>query len=312
MTQRIFTDDRCLEHRVPFGYPESHQRLEAMLDGLTTGWAVVRGGEHDGVERAIAAVHDGRYVESFRRAVERRDGLLGSSDNPLSQGTWIAARAAAETTLRAVDWVLDTPGGEAFVAVRPPGHHAERSMAMGFCYFNNVAIAAEYLVRQHGMERVAVFDFDVHHGNGTQHIFESRPDVLYVSVHQWTFYPGTGSADEIGRGAGKGATLNIPLPGGRGDDEYRDVLSQRVLPAITAFSPQALLVSAGFDAWRADPLGGMRVTEVGFGEWGGMLRRLADSCCDGRLVSLLEGGYDLAALPVLVGSFLRGESGSGP
>jgi acetoin utilization deacetylase AcuC-like enzyme len=307
MTLRVFSDRRCLEHRVPFGFPENEERLKRILGGLAGGWPMTDEGVHRGVDDAIAAVHGSGYIESFRRAVERGDGLLGSSDNPLSAGTWVAARAAVETTLQAVDWALETPGGEGFVAVRPPGHHAERDLAMGFCFFNNVAVAAQYLVEIHGMERVAVFDFDVHHGNGTQHIFEERPDVLYISTHQWPFYPGTGSADEIGRGAGRGATLNIPLSGGKGDDDYRAVFRHQVVPALYDFSPDFLLISAGFDAWRADPVGGMRVTDAGFAEWGRLLREVATCCCEGRLISLLEGGYDLAALPVLVDSYLRGE-----
>ena len=307
MTLRVFSDQRCLEHQVPFGFPENDRRLVQILERLAGERTVDPGGPHPLAEDAIAAVHGPEYVESFRRAVERGDGLLGSSDNPLSAGTWVASMAAVEATLGAVDWMVETPAGEAFVAVRPPGHHAERDMAMGFCFFNNIAIAAEYLQWHHGMDRVAIFDFDVHHGNGTQHIFEERPDVLYVSVHQWPFYPGTGSTEERGRGAGEGATINIPLPGGRDDSDYRAVFSQQVIPALTEYAPQALLVSAGFDAWKADPVGGMRVSESGFAEWGRLLREVATLVCDGRLVSVLEGGYDLQALPLLVSSYLRGE-----
>ena len=307
MTLRVFSDRRCLDHRVPFGFPESDERLERILNGLTGGWTLDANGTHGAVDDAIAAVHGSEYIESFCRAVERGDGLLGSSDNPLSAGTWVAARAAVETTLRAVDWTLGNAGGEAFVAVRPPGHHAEKDLAMGFCYFNNVAVAAQYLLDRHGLERVAIFDFDVHHGNGTQHIFEERPDILYVSTHQWPFYPGTGSAEETGRGAGEGATVNIPMPGGQGDDEFRTVFRRQVFPAIYDFEPDALLVSAGFDTWRGDPVGGMRVTEAGFSEWGRLIREVATGCCEGRLISLLEGGYDLTALPILVDGYLRGE-----
>ena len=296
-----------MEHEVPYGFPENSRRLEGILSALEGQWDLDRGAVYAGVEAAIADLHDEKYVELFRRAVDRGDGLLGSSDNPLSAGTWVAATAAVETTLRAVDWTVEAAGREAFVAVRPPGHHAERALAMGFCFFNNIAVAAQHLRRRHGMERVAIFDFDVHHGNGTQHIFEKRSDVLYVSVHQWPFYPGTGSAEEAGVGEGEGATLNVPLSGGCGDDEYRTVFRERVLPALTEFGPEALLVSAGFDAWKGDPVGGMRVTESGFAEWGRSLREVATEVCDGKLVSVLEGGYDLGALPTLVESYLRGE-----
>jgi acetoin utilization deacetylase AcuC-like enzyme len=276
------------------------------MAGLRESWPVEESTAIDSVEEQIGQVHDERYVELFRRAVERGDGLLGSSDNPLSSGTWEAALAAVEATLGAAEWVAGGRNRHAFAAVRPPGHHAERNLAMGFCYFNNIAVAGEFLRRRHGMERLAIFDFDVHHGNGTQQIFEERFDVLYVSVHQWPFYPGTGAAGERGRGAGVGATLNIPLPGGRSDDGYRQVLETQVVPAIADFGPRCLLVSAGFDAWRADPVGGMRVSERGFAEWGELLRALADECCDGRLLSVLEGGYDIGSLPALVDSYLRG------
>ena len=175
---------------------------------------------------------------------------------------------------------------------------------MGFCYFNNVAIAARYLIQHHGLARVAILDFDVHHGNGTQHLFEENAEVLYLSVHQWPFYPGTGAEAERGRGAGEGATVNVCLAAGCGDEEYRQAFDEKVLPALDAFRPQALLVSAGFDAWRGDPLGGMRVSRRGYAEWGETLRRTADDCCDGRMLSVLEGGYDIAALPGLVDAYL--------
>ncbi|HEX2164934.1 MAG TPA: histone deacetylase, partial [Thermoanaerobaculia bacterium] len=182
--------------------------------------------------------------------------------------------------------------------------------AMGFCFFNNAAVAAERLVRRHGLGRVAIFDFDVHHGNGTQHLFEERGDVLYASTHQFPFYPGTGAADERGTGEGEGATLNVPLPAGSGDDDYRRAIEERVLPALAAFRPEALVLSAGFDAWANDPLGGMRVSEGGFGAWGRLLGALADEVCGGRVLAVLEGGYDLAALPRLVAAHLAGLDGA--
>jgi acetoin utilization deacetylase AcuC-like enzyme len=156
------------------------------------------------------------------------------------------------------------------------------------------------------LSRVAVFDFDVHHGNGTQHIFEEREEVYYASVHQWPFYPGTGAANERGRGPGEGATLNLPLPAGSGDEEYLRVFEEEVLPALGSFKPEVLLVSAGFDAWRNDPVGGMQVSAAGFARWGVLLRDLADHSCGGRSLSLLEGGYDLEALPKLANRYLTG------
>ena len=261
---------------------------------------------------AVTAVHPEGYVERFERAVARGDSLLDSADNPLSAGTRDAAWGAVAAALAAAD--AAAAGEAAFAAVRPPGHHAERATAMGFCYFNNVAVAAEHLRRRHGVERVAIFDFDVHHGNGTQHLFEERGDVLYASIHQHPFYPGTGAAGERGRGDGEGTTVNVPLPAGSGDEVYAAALEQRILPALRDFAPDVLLVSAGFDAWRDDPLGGMRVSEDGFVHWGRRLGELADAVCGGRVMAILEGGYDLAALPRLVElhlAALDGEEGGG-
>jgi acetoin utilization deacetylase AcuC-like enzyme len=309
---RVFTDQRCLEHRAPRGYPERPERLAGILDHLRAGGWEIAGAPDAAVEAAppaVAAVHDPEYVERFQRAVLRGDSLLDSADNPLSAGTWDAAWAAVAATLAAADHVA-AGGGPAFAAVRPPGHHAERALAMGFCFFNNVAVAAEHLRRAHGAERVAIFDFDVHHGNGTQHLFETRADVFYASTHQYPFYPGTGAAGEVGRGAGKGATLNVPLPAGTGDDGYQQALETKVLPALHAYAPDVLLVSAGFDVWRADPLGGMAVTEAAFASWGAQLAALADEVAGGRLLSVLEGGYDLDNLPRLVESYLQGVTGA--
>ena len=308
---RVFTHPDCLLHAAPQGFPESPARLQRIVARLRRdGVEVVECGDHTGVEEAVRETHDAGYVERFRRAVERGDGLLDSADNPLSAGTWTSACAAVSTMLAAADWTAAEPGRRAFTAVRPPGHHAELATAMGFCYFNNIAVAADYLRRRHGLERLAIFDFDVHHGNGTQHLFEGRGDVLFVSTHQFPFYPGTGAEGEVGFGDGEGATVNVPLPAGTGDDGYRQALERQVEPAIRDFRPQMLLVSAGFDAWRYDPLGGMRVTQEAMADWGRRLRALADELCEGRLLATLEGGYDLESLPGLVSDHLRAIAGS--
>ncbi|HXU29866.1 MAG TPA: histone deacetylase [Thermoanaerobaculia bacterium] len=204
-TVRVFTEPRCLDHRAPRGYPESPDRLTGVMSHLAArGWPITDVGvAREVAEPAVAAVHDPAYVERFRRAAERGDALLDSADNPLSAGTWEAAWAAVSATLAAAEHATENGGGYAFAAVRPPGHHAEKALAMGFCFFNNVAVAAQHL-RGRGAERVAIFDFDVHHGNGTQHLFEERADVLYASTHQFPFYPGTGAAGETGRGPGRG------------------------------------------------------------------------------------------------------------
>ena len=287
-------------------------RLEGILRDLDKlGMQVVEGGEHPGTEAAIHAVHDTAYVQRFHDAVVSGEMFLDTGDNPLSGGTWEAAQAAVDACLFAADWIFsESKNCRSFAMVRPPGHHAERAMAMGFCYFNNIAITAEYMVRQHGCERVAIVDFDVHHGNGTQHLFEERGDVLYVSSHQHPLFPGTGEAGERGRGEGMGATVNIPLPAGTGDARYEEVFTKEILPALYEFNPEVVLVSAGFDAWQADPVGGMQVSAEAFAAWGKWLRRAADELCDGRMFVTLEGGYDLNALTALVVAYCRGmESG---
>jgi acetoin utilization deacetylase AcuC-like enzyme len=319
---RVFTAPACLEHRSPPGYPERPERLSGVVAHLRErGWPFAEGetGEEAGggigeqeAREAVLALHDERYVARFERAVARGDSLLDSADNPVSPGTWKAAWGAVSATLAAADWMAGGAAGDrrtAFAAVRPPGHHAERATAMGFCFFNNAAVAVERLRRRHGASRVAVFDFDVHHGNGTQHLFEERADVFYASTHQSPFYPGTGAADERGTGPGEGFTLNVPLPAGTGDEVYAEAIQGRILPALRRFAPDALVLSAGFDAWRADPLGGMRVTEEGFRSWGDWCAQLAAEVCGGRVLALLEGGYDLQSLPRLVEAHLEGLAG---
>ncbi len=308
---RVFTDSRCLEHRSPPGYPERPERLAGVLERLRAGgWDFAeetsRSAPSPKTRAAVEAMHDPGYVARFEAAVQRGDGLIDSADNPLSAGTAAAAWAAVECALAAADWVMAGEHRAALAATRPPGHHAERATAMGFCYFNNVAVAAEHVLRRHRLDRVAIVDFDVHHGNGTQHLFEERADVLYLSLHQFPFYPVTGAAAETGIGAGQGATLNVSLPAGTGDAAYEQAFGVQVIPALESFAPQLLLISAGFDAWRADPLGGMEVTMAGFERWGELLAGVASEVCSGRSLSLLEGGYDLSRLGELVERYLTG------
>jgi acetoin utilization deacetylase AcuC-like enzyme len=330
---RIFTSRRCLAHRAPGGYPERPERLQAILDHLSASESLAGAVSEDaegemGVDRemaetAILALHDEAYVARLRRAVERGDGLIDSADNPVSPGTWDAAMAAVETTLAAARWAAagaaDGDGEEgprhAFALVRPPGHHAEGDRAMGFCYFGNLAVAVQHLVDApppHGVERPAILDPDVHHGNGTQHLFEARGDVYFASLHQWPFYPGTGARSERGVGEGEGTTRNVPLPAGTGDEEWLAVLDDDVLPALRAFGPDFLAVSAGFDAWRGDPLGGMRLTEAAFRGLGRRMAALAAAHTRGRTLTVLEGGYDVSALGPLVEEYLAGLAEGGP
>src|SRR5256885_7420351 len=214
-----------------------------------------------------------------------------SLDNPISADSFAAARTAVGTTLTAAADMLAS-GERAFVVARPPGHHAERVEAMGFCFFNTIACTAEWLREQPGIERVFIFDFDVHHGNGTQHLFESRDDVYYASMHRYPFYPGTGAANEIGIGEGRGFTKNIPFPAETGDAQYLRAVEDDIVRIIDDYRPNAILLSSGFDAHRRDPLGGMRVTENAFGEITRRIVECAERHCGGRVLSLLEGGAD--------------------
>ena len=242
----------------------------------------------------LLRAHGREYLDALAR-VEGRSGQL-DPDTYASPRSVEVARLAAGSLVEAS---LRVAGGEAkraFAALRPPGHHAERAAPMGFCLFNNVAVAAQALRAQAGVERIAIVDWDVHHGNGTQHLFEAERDVLFVSLHQFPFYPGTGALDEQGSGAGLGSTVNFPLAEGCGDAEYGQLFDELLVPMLLAFRPQIVLVSAGFDAHARDPLGGMNVSTAGFAGFAARLCAVADDVAGGRIVLALEGGYDLEAL----------------
>ena len=290
--------DDCLEHIAGPNHPEQPARVQVIRDRLAESSLASELDllTPDEAERsALEAVHDPRYVDLVEETVRSGGGQL-DPDTRAGSGSDRAARLASGGVLQAVDRVMDGEWQNAFVACRPPGHHAERDRAMGFCLFNHVAVAAAHLRSRHGLERVAILDWDVHHGNGTQHIFEADPTVFYASLHQFPHYPGTGAERERGVGAGEGATLNCPMESGSGDREWLAVTEQRVLPTLEAFRPDFVLVSAGFDAHRDDPLAGCNLSTEGFRELTKMLLAFAASATESRLVSLLEGGYDLAAL----------------
>ena len=243
----------------------------------------------------IEAVHTHDYVRWLEeRILSGADAL--DIDTPVCRESWDAAVMAAGAVISAVNGVYEGRYATAFCPVRPPGHHAEPARAMGFCLLNNVAIAARHAATGRGARRVAIVDFDVHHGNGTQKAFYNDPSVLYVSTHQAHHYPGTGWADERGAGAGEGANLNLPLESGAGDREFLGLFDSTIIPTIRKFAPELILVSAGFDGHRDDPLGGMDLTEQGFAGMTAMLVALARELGHGRVVSALEGGYNLAAL----------------
>jgi acetoin utilization deacetylase AcuC-like enzyme len=245
-------------------------------------------------DEELELVHDRDYLTQLRETAGRAVAL--DPDTFTSPETFEVARIAAGAAIAAVDHVLDAgPGSRALVMARPPGHHAERNRAMGFCFFNNVALAAAH-ARARGLSRVAVVDYDVHHGNGTQWSFYEDPSVLVVSSHQFPFYPGTGDAAEVGAGKGLGFTANFPMEAGATDADYELVYSKAAVPILFQFRPELILISAGFDAHMDDPLGGMRVTARQFGRLTSLIAAVADACCAGRVVAVTEGGYDLKAL----------------
>ena len=243
----------------------------------------------------LTANHDPSHINhvrnSCRNGVQNLDG-----DTVICPDSWDAAVLSAGAGLTAVDQIVTGQLDNAFTAVRPPGHHAEKDRSMGFCLFNNVAIAARYAIKKHGLNRVCIFDWDVHHGNGTQHSFYSDPSVHYSSIHQYPFYPGTGDKDETGIGDGLGTTLNFPLDAFNGDQAYLDIVKNKLMPVIQSFKPDLIIISAGFDAHEDDPLAQMRVSSSCYGKMTDMVLKAAENICNGRLLSMLEGGYNHTAL----------------
>ncbi len=289
----LFTHPAMLAHEAPPGHPEHSGRLKAVLDAL--GETPLDRREAPLADAStIGRVHPQRYIEAlepaFAEAMETPVRL--DPDTYLSAGSREAAYRAAGACVAAVDAVLAGNDAMAFCAVRPPGHHAEPISAMGFCIFNNVAIAALHALEAHGLSRVAVVDFDVHHGNGTQSVAEKEPRLFFASTHQWPLYPGTGRPDE----KAPANVVNAALPAGAGRAAWRAAMETAVLPALDAFAPDLILVSAGFDAHRADPLAQMELDETDFAWAGRRMREAALQHCQGKLVSTLEGGYDLDAL----------------
>ncbi|HEV7768991.1 MAG TPA: histone deacetylase [Thermoanaerobaculia bacterium] len=292
---KVYTHPVFARHNTGFDHPERAERLDAALEGVSRAGlddcVVYEPEAHPDTDRIIAKVHSADYERDLEQAVRAGSRYFHSLDNPISSATFAAARAAVSTALIAAQ------EQRSFVIARPPGHHAERLTAMGFCFFNTIACVAEWLREQPGIERVFIYDFDVHHGNGTQHLFEERDDVYYASIHRYPFYPGTGAADEIGKGAGRGFTKNIPVRGGEGDAAWLRATEEEIVPIIDDYRPNAILLSSGFDAHRRDPLGGMKVTEQAYGE---LTRRIVEAAGDVRVLSLLEGGYDLEGLAASV------------
>jgi acetoin utilization deacetylase AcuC-like enzyme len=301
-----------LNHNMGAHHPESPERLQtilARLEGSGSMSQLVRlepaSTDKESVLGWITKVHTPAYLKELQKLSPAGGRVALDADTSISSGSLNAACVAVAGALAAADAIMQGKVQNAFCAVRPPGHHAESQHAMGFCLFNNVAITARYLQQQHGLERVAIVDWDVHHGNGTQHTFYEDPSVFFFSTHQYPFYPGTGKADETGSGRGTGYTMNVPLPAGMGDDEYLKIYNSVLRPALRAYRPDAIIVSAGFDAHRDDPLAGMKVSTDGYVALTRVVTEIAGELCQGRLLSCLEGGYNLNALGASVEGHLR-------
>ena len=313
MNSGIVKDRRYLEHNMGVGHPESPERIQAIYETIEAekklaSLAVIS--PRPATEKELALIHTQEYIEQIKQTAGRERVYL-DPDTSTSPRSYEVAQLAAGGLLEAADRIMDGKVVNAFALVRPPGHHAEASQAKGFCIFNNVAIAAQYLIEKWGLRRILVVDWDLHHGNGTQHAFYSRADILFFSTHQFPHYPGTGHWSEVGEGKGEGFTVNVPLAPGKTDDDFLFIYRKLLSPISAAYKPEFILVSAGFDIFAGDPLGGMEVSVGGFGAMAGELMDLAQQTAHGRLLLTLEGGYNLFGLQDGVRSVLltlRGQS----
>lgn len=294
----IIHHDDCALHDTGGYHPERPERTKAIVDALKASplnaclkWKEAQPAPF----AALDAVHDAAYVRQVEEACLRGESVLDRGDTQVSEESFAVARLAAGAAMMAVDVVMQE-NMPAFSVMRPPGHHAERAEAMGFCLFNNVAIAARHAQQAYQLQRVAIIDIDVHHGNGTQAAFYDDASVFFVSFHQYPFYPGSGMQHEVGNGAGKGHTLNIPLLAGATFSEYQDAWERSVFQALTQFAPELVLMSTGFDAHVDDPLANMMLTDDDYFTFTRMIKNFAMQSCEGRIASILEGGYNLKAL----------------
>jgi acetoin utilization deacetylase AcuC-like enzyme len=295
----LLADPLYREHLAGRRHPERPERFDAVMEGLAGAGLVDRMLHVDrraATPEELLLCHTPEYLRTVKHDVESGSRLLSTGDTDITPNSFHIASQAVGGVLNAVDAVMAGQARNAFCVVRPPGHHANASRGMGFCLFNNVAIAARYAQRKFGLERVMIVDWDVHHGNGTQDIFYADPSVFFFSTHQWPWYPGTGRADESGEGAADGATMNFPFPAGSGRREILGALENSLVPAARRFRPELLLISAGFDSRIGDLLGGFTLTDRDFADLTRAVMGIADQYAGGRVVSLLEGGYSLDGL----------------
>lgn len=309
MKTGILRSEKFMEHKPPGYHPENPRRLEVIYGFLEKNWSKsfvdipLRSAKED----EILLVHSREYYNEVKN-IDETSGHF-DADTYYSRNSYKTAMLAAGSVLNTVDAIFRGEVANAFTFIRPPGHHAERDRAMGFCIFNNVAIAAKYAQKAHGIERVLIVDWDLHHGNGTQWAFYSDPAVLYFSTHQYPYYPGTGAINECGTGKGEGFNINVPLPAGMGDGDYAEIFKRVLAPVADEFRPEFIIVSAGFDAHKDDPLGGMELTEEGYGLMTQLLMELSDRHAHSRLLLVLEGGYNLEGLKNSVAEVLSALQG---
>jgi len=312
MQSLIIKDQIFLKHDPGFGHPESQERLRAVYRRL--GQAdmqplIVEHAPRRATKEELAWNHSPSYVDRIERTAGV-DHFQLDPDTSTSADSWDAACFAVGGCFEALDVIFDDKFSSGFALIRPPGHHAEYDHAQGFCLFNNIALAARYALKRKNAERVLIVDWDLHHGNGTQHSFYEDNRVLYFSTHQYPYYPGTGAVDQTGTGAGKGFTVNVPLSAGKGDEEYASIFNRLLAPIAMEFNPDVVLVSAGFDIYKDDPLGGMEVTEAGFGYLAGKMCEIARDCSARGPLYCLEGGYNLTGLSEGVAAVIRSSTQS--
>lgn len=296
----IFYDERFLLHNTGAGHPENPERLIPVINALkkndqiisNTIWPSFNEATNDELELA----HTKEYIELVNRQISQlknnNTAFLSTGDTPISKDSNLVAKLAVGAGLEAVDQIMSEDISAAFALVRPPGHHATSSVGMGFCIYNSIAVVARYLQKKYGLKRILIVDFDVHHGNGTQDIFYEDNNVFYFSVHQHPLFPGTGRPNEIGKGEGEGYTLNVELPKESGNNEVIEAFNLQLRPAMDKFKPEFVLVSAGFDAHKGDPLGQLNYTDSGYGAVAEILQDISQKYANGKILYMLEGGYN--------------------